>query len=165
MKFCDSVLWNSSTVYDERPDLTPCFQNSFIYWIPCFILWLISPLWFRMIRRKREIQVKITWLTYSKLVCSTNWFVNWTFKINFVFLKQLINLLLIIIEITNLVTTILNEKNYLVFYITPCLLIISYVSPFYYFRRTSLLLFIIRPPSSYPKFEQKSFLEVRKREV
>lgn len=68
MKFCSSTLWNSSTIYDKSPDLTECFQNSFLYWIPCFILWLLAPAWIRMVKKERKLNVIFSVLTYSKLV-------------------------------------------------------------------------------------------------
>ncbi|XP_032066135.1 canalicular multispecific organic anion transporter 2 isoform X2 [Thamnophis elegans] len=42
--FCGSSFWDSNlTVYTENPDLTLCFQNTVLAWIPCFYLGCILP--------------------------------------------------------------------------------------------------------------------------
>ncbi|XP_041078301.1 ATP-binding cassette sub-family C member 3-like isoform X2 [Polyodon spathula] len=42
--FCGSEFWNANlTLYTESPDLTPCFQNTVLVWIPCIFLWAAFP--------------------------------------------------------------------------------------------------------------------------
>lgn len=31
------------SVYTDNPDLTPCFQNSLLAWVPCIYLWAALP--------------------------------------------------------------------------------------------------------------------------
>uniref|UniRef100_A0A8C6UBS9 ABC-type glutathione-S-conjugate transporter n=1 Tax=Neogobius melanostomus TaxID=47308 RepID=A0A8C6UBS9_9GOBI len=37
-----SLDWNR-TWYTANPDLTQCFQNTVLVWVPCFYLWLLAP--------------------------------------------------------------------------------------------------------------------------
>ena len=108
MKFCDSPIWDANVVYNDPPDLTKCFQNSFLFWLPCFLLWILAPTWIRMVSKTRKAKLRFSSLSVSKLV---------------------ISVLLIIIEITNLISNelMLDEEKYLVYYITPSILIASYV--------------------------------------
>ncbi|KAK1162182.1 canalicular multispecific organic anion transporter 2-like isoform X1 [Acipenser oxyrinchus oxyrinchus] len=42
--FCGSEFWNDNlTLYTDSPDLTPCFQNTVLVWIPCIFLWAAFP--------------------------------------------------------------------------------------------------------------------------
>lgn len=42
---CGSSFWNHSLTWQaESPDLTPCFQETVLIWLPCAFLWLLSPL-------------------------------------------------------------------------------------------------------------------------
>lgn len=41
---CGSSFWNQSLSWQaESPDLTPCFQETILVWIPCAFLWIFSP--------------------------------------------------------------------------------------------------------------------------
>jgi hypothetical protein len=66
MQFLD--LQDSNATYEKDPDFTVCFQKSFSFWIPCFLLWVLAP--FRIIRMRKGSgqRLKFTWLTYSKLL-------------------------------------------------------------------------------------------------
>jgi ATP-binding cassette, subfamily C (CFTR/MRP), member 1 len=72
MKFCDSPIWNESVIYDDPPDLTKCFQNSFLFWIPCFMLWILAPAWIRMVSKTRPVKLRFSSLTFSKIVINYN---------------------------------------------------------------------------------------------
>uniref|UniRef100_G3Q646 ABC-type glutathione-S-conjugate transporter n=1 Tax=Gasterosteus aculeatus aculeatus TaxID=481459 RepID=G3Q646_GASAC len=39
---CSSSDWNR-TWYTANPDLTQCFQNTVLVWVPCIYLWLLAP--------------------------------------------------------------------------------------------------------------------------
>ena len=41
---CGSTFWNQTLSWQaERPDLTPCFQETILIWVPCVFLWLFTP--------------------------------------------------------------------------------------------------------------------------
>ena len=61
---CGSQLWNNKTLYSDYPDLTVCFQQTVLKWSPCFMLWIISPLWVYMLTK--QISPK---LTFSYIFC------------------------------------------------------------------------------------------------
>ena len=65
---CGSEFWNNETVYDEYPDFTFCFQHTVLIWIPCFVLWLISPLWIYMLTRQITPRLGFSWIFLLKIV-------------------------------------------------------------------------------------------------
>uniref|UniRef100_A0A8C9ED95 ATP binding cassette subfamily C member 3 n=1 Tax=Phocoena sinus TaxID=42100 RepID=A0A8C9ED95_PHOSS len=41
---CGSKFWDSNlSVHTDNPDVTPCFQNSVLAWVPCIYLWAALP--------------------------------------------------------------------------------------------------------------------------
>lgn len=41
---CGSTYWNQTLTWQlEKPDLTPCFQETILTWVPCAFLWLFTP--------------------------------------------------------------------------------------------------------------------------
>ena len=51
MNFCSDEFWNSNlTWYTENPNLTVCFRNTLLTWLPCAVLWLSAPIWFHHLK-------------------------------------------------------------------------------------------------------------------
>ncbi|XP_064629119.1 multidrug resistance-associated protein 1-like isoform X2 [Lineus longissimus] len=42
--FCGSPFWNESLLQNTYPDLSPCFQNTVLVWVPCVLLLLTFPI-------------------------------------------------------------------------------------------------------------------------
>nr|CAD7428321.1 unnamed protein product [Timema monikensis] len=67
-----SYLDANLTWYTEDPDLTPCFQKTVLIWLPCALLWGLSPLeaYYILGSRTRDI----TWnsLNVTKLVITSS---------------------------------------------------------------------------------------------
>ncbi|XP_021917145.1 multidrug resistance-associated protein 1 isoform X2 [Zootermopsis nevadensis] len=67
--FCNSTFWNSNeTWYTENPELSPCFQNTVLVWIPCLFLWVFSPLETYYILHSKTRNIPWNWLNITKLV-------------------------------------------------------------------------------------------------
>lgn len=57
------------SVYSKEPDFTFCFQYTVLIWVPCLILWIISPIWFYMIAQQVvSYRIKLSWIFVSKNV-------------------------------------------------------------------------------------------------
>ncbi|KAG8337592.1 Canalicular multispecific organic anion transporter 1 [Homalodisca vitripennis] len=42
--FCYSTFWDYATIWDtSNPDLSLCFEKTVLVWVPCLVLWLLSP--------------------------------------------------------------------------------------------------------------------------
>lgn len=65
----NSLSWytNGST-----PDVTVCFQNSVIAWIPCAFIWLVSPLEIYYLLSAQRSYTPWTWLNLTKVVSSVS---------------------------------------------------------------------------------------------
>ena len=77
-----SVIGFVNGNYSGVPDLTSCFQNSILLWIPCFLLWILTPAWIYMLSRGRNYITKFSWLSYTKFVSFLKLMIN---VINFIF--------------------------------------------------------------------------------
>ncbi|CAF1082092.1 unnamed protein product, partial [Brachionus calyciflorus] len=102
---CGSELWNPRTVFESNPDFTFCFQYTLLIWAPCLFLWCAAPLWIFMLSKPSSNKIKISYLFISKLFATT---------------------CLIFIELINLYYAF-DESNKTVFYITPIILISTYI--------------------------------------
>nr|UOU03338.1 ATP-binding cassette subfamily C1-7 [Brachionus rubens] len=102
---CGSKLWNKTSVYDENPDFTFCFQYTLLIWAPCLFLWCAAPLWIFMLSKPTHNKIKISYLFISKIF---------------------LTICLILIELTNIYYAF-NESNHSVFYITPVIVILTYI--------------------------------------
>ncbi|CAF0941211.1 unnamed protein product [Brachionus calyciflorus] len=122
---CRSSFWESET---EHPDFSYCVQNTFFRWIPCVALWLLTPTWLHMVKRKRKTNTSFSKLTVAK----------------FIFL-----FFLIIIEAIKIILSLVKKiDNNPVNFITPAVMIISYLvvviiilTELKYGLRSSMLLF------------------------
>nr|QUF59452.1 ATP-binding cassette transporter Abcc1-7 [Brachionus angularis] len=102
---CGSELWNPNAVYSDYPDFTFCFQYTLLIWIPCLFLWLAAPLWIYKHTKTGPYKINYSWLIITKTIST---------------------IFLITIEIFNLIIAF-NKQNLPVFYITPIILITSYI--------------------------------------
>ncbi|OQV17405.1 Multidrug resistance-associated protein 1 [Hypsibius exemplaris] len=69
--FCRDSFWNSSvTWHTEKPDLTECFQQSALIWVPCLFLWLTLPYQaYRSLSGRFKIQ-RWSWVSVAKMAFS-----------------------------------------------------------------------------------------------
>ncbi|KAK7096197.1 hypothetical protein V1264_005520 [Littorina saxatilis] len=52
--FCDSPFWNSSlSWYGTTPDVTSCFQDTALIYLPCLVLWLMATIHVYCVIRRR----------------------------------------------------------------------------------------------------------------
>ncbi|KDR24195.1 Multidrug resistance-associated protein 1, partial [Zootermopsis nevadensis] len=58
----------NETWYTENPELSPCFQNTVLVWIPCLFLWVFSPLETYYILHSKTRNIPWNWLNITKLV-------------------------------------------------------------------------------------------------
>ncbi|XP_028669919.1 multidrug resistance-associated protein 1 isoform X2 [Erpetoichthys calabaricus] len=59
--------WNL-TWHTSNPDLTQCFQNTVLVWIPCIYLWLCAPLYFLYLNSHLRGYIRMNHLNRAKLV-------------------------------------------------------------------------------------------------
>ncbi|CAO2644874.1 ATP-binding cassette sub-family C member 3, partial [Lemmus lemmus] len=66
------------SVYTNTPDLTPCFQNSLLAWIPCIYLWVALPCYLFYLRHHRRGYIVLTRLSRLKTALGALlWCVSW----------------------------------------------------------------------------------------
>uniref|UniRef100_A0A8C1J8W0 Multidrug resistance-associated protein 1 n=1 Tax=Cyprinus carpio TaxID=7962 RepID=A0A8C1J8W0_CYPCA len=69
--------WNR-TWQTLNPDLTPCFQNTVLVWIPCFYLCLFAPLYILYLKRNDRGYICMTHLNRAKTAIGfTLWLICW----------------------------------------------------------------------------------------
>ncbi|PVD36248.1 hypothetical protein C0Q70_03226 [Pomacea canaliculata] len=70
--FCDSAFWNTSLVWNsDWPEVTTCFQDTVLVWIPCGFLWFAAPIYALFLFRTCSNAYPTSTLYKSKLlVCS-----------------------------------------------------------------------------------------------
>lgn len=66
--------WNR-TWQTHNPDLTPCFQNTVLVWIPCLYLWIFAPLYILYLKSHDRGYICMTHLNRAKTVSTVNNFV------------------------------------------------------------------------------------------
>uniref|UniRef100_A0A8B9KN43 ATP-binding cassette, sub-family C (CFTR/MRP), member 3 n=1 Tax=Astyanax mexicanus TaxID=7994 RepID=A0A8B9KN43_ASTMX len=79
--FSAAVFWTKPnlTLSTEIPDLPECFQLSVLAWIPCFYLWLVSPLYLFYLKRNNRGYIMMSILNRVKTVFGfILWIVCWT---------------------------------------------------------------------------------------
>lgn len=59
--------WNR-TWQTHNPDLTPCFQNTLLVWIPCLYLWLFAPFYILYLKSHDCGYICMTHLNRAKTV-------------------------------------------------------------------------------------------------
>ncbi len=106
---CGSRFWDPKAIYSDQPDFTPCFHYTVLLWMPCAVLWLVAPLWIYMLTRQPSVLTKtiqISWILISKTI---------------------VTILLISIETIQIVRAYHENESRLVFFLTPYILIITYL--------------------------------------
>uniref|UniRef100_A0A671RZR5 Multidrug resistance-associated protein 1 n=1 Tax=Sinocyclocheilus anshuiensis TaxID=1608454 RepID=A0A671RZR5_9TELE len=69
--------WNR-TWQTHNPDLTPCFQNTVLVWIPCLYLWLFALLYILYLKRNDRGYICMTHLNRAKTAIGfTLWLICW----------------------------------------------------------------------------------------
>ncbi|XP_053424694.1 ATP-binding cassette sub-family C member 3 isoform X3 [Nycticebus coucang] len=74
-----SKFWDSNlSVHTDNPDLTTCFQNSLLAWIPCIYLWVALPCYLFYLRHHHSGYIILSHLSRLKTVLGILlWCVSW----------------------------------------------------------------------------------------
>uniref|UniRef100_A0A8C2VPQ5 ATP binding cassette subfamily C member 3 n=1 Tax=Chinchilla lanigera TaxID=34839 RepID=A0A8C2VPQ5_CHILA len=66
------------SVYTDNPDLTPCFQNSLLAWVPCIYLWAALPCYLLYLRHHHHGYIVLSHLSRLKTALAVLlWCVSW----------------------------------------------------------------------------------------
>ncbi|XP_066469734.1 ATP-binding cassette sub-family C member 3 isoform X2 [Tiliqua scincoides] len=78
--FCGSRFWDANvTLHTDNPDLTPCFQNTVLAWIPCFYLWSVLPFYLFYLKCNNRGYIVLSVLSRFKTVFAfVLWCVCWS---------------------------------------------------------------------------------------
>ncbi|NXS26250.1 MRP3 protein, partial [Pomatostomus ruficeps] len=72
--FQDSNL----TIHTDNPDVTPCFQNTILAWIPSIYLWSALPFYLLYLKRSKRGYIVLSVLSRFKTLCGVLlWCVSW----------------------------------------------------------------------------------------
>ncbi|XP_072636145.1 ATP-binding cassette sub-family C member 3 isoform X1 [Canis lupus baileyi] len=76
---CGSKFWDSNlSVHTDNPDLTPCFQNSLLAWVPCIYLWAALPCYLFYLQRHNRGYIVLSHLSRLKTALGVLlWCVSW----------------------------------------------------------------------------------------
>ncbi|XP_021410687.2 ATP-binding cassette sub-family C member 3, partial [Lonchura striata] len=77
--FCGSRFWDSNlTIHTDNPDLTPCFQNTILAWIPSIYLWSALPFYLLYLKRNKRGYIVLSVLSRFKTLFGVLlWCVSW----------------------------------------------------------------------------------------
>ncbi|XP_038013185.1 canalicular multispecific organic anion transporter 2 isoform X1 [Motacilla alba alba] len=77
--FCGSRFWDSNlTIHTDNPDLTPCFQNTILAWIPSIYLWSALPFYLLYLRHNKRGYIMLSVLSRFKTLFGVLlWCVSW----------------------------------------------------------------------------------------
>ena len=67
-ELCGEKLWDNETIYSQNPDFTNCFENTVLIWLPCLILWIISPIWIYMLTKHNQPKINLSFIIITKIV-------------------------------------------------------------------------------------------------
>uniref|UniRef100_A0A8C5WMM8 ABC-type glutathione-S-conjugate transporter n=1 Tax=Leptobrachium leishanense TaxID=445787 RepID=A0A8C5WMM8_9ANUR len=75
-----SKFWDSNlSLYTNNPDLTPCFQNTIVAWIPCIYLWTVLPFNIVYLKYNRRGYIVLSMLSKIKtLIGFLLWITCWS---------------------------------------------------------------------------------------
>ncbi|KAJ7399807.1 hypothetical protein BTVI_110378 [Pitangus sulphuratus] len=70
--FCGSRFWDSNlTIHTDNPDLTPCFQNTILAWIPSIYLWSALPFYLLYLKHNKRGYIVLSVLSRFKTLLAT----------------------------------------------------------------------------------------------
>ncbi|XP_039332235.1 ATP-binding cassette sub-family C member 3 isoform X1 [Saimiri boliviensis] len=74
-----SKFWDANlSVHTDNPDLTPCFQNSLLAWVPCIYLWVALPCYLLYLRHHSRGYIILSHLSRLKTVLGVLlWCISW----------------------------------------------------------------------------------------
>ncbi|XP_054441471.1 ATP-binding cassette sub-family C member 3 [Pteronotus mesoamericanus] len=74
-----SKFWDSNlSVYTDNPDLTSCFQNSLLAWIPCIYLWAALPCYLFYLQHRHQGYIVLSHLSRLKTALGVLlWCISW----------------------------------------------------------------------------------------
>ncbi|XP_052050863.1 ATP-binding cassette sub-family C member 3 isoform X2 [Apodemus sylvaticus] len=74
-----SKFWDSNlSLYTNTPDLTPCFQNSLLAWVPCIYLWAALPCYLFYLRHHQLGYIVLSRLSRLKTALGVLlWCISW----------------------------------------------------------------------------------------
>ncbi|KAM4822942.1 ATP-binding cassette sub-family C member 3 [Urocitellus parryii] len=74
-----SKFWDTNlSVYTDNPDLTPCFQNSLLAWVPCIYLWAALPCYLIYLKYHRRGYIVLSHLSRLKTALAILlWCISW----------------------------------------------------------------------------------------
>ncbi|XP_068007071.1 ATP-binding cassette sub-family C member 3 isoform X2 [Melanerpes formicivorus] len=77
--FCGSRFWDSNlSVHTDNPDLTPCFQNTILAWIPSIYLWSALPFYLLYLKHNSRGYIVLSVLSrFKTLLGVLLWCVSW----------------------------------------------------------------------------------------
>ncbi|OPJ88667.1 ATP-binding cassette sub-family C member 3 [Patagioenas fasciata] len=77
--FCGSRFWDSNlSIHTDNPDLTPCFQNTILAWIPSIYLWSALPFYLLYLKRNNRGYIVLSVLNRFKTLFGVLlWCVSW----------------------------------------------------------------------------------------
>ncbi|CAN8194169.1 unnamed protein product [Coccothraustes coccothraustes] len=77
--FCGSRFWDSNlTIHTDNPDLTPCFQNTILAWIPSIYLWSALPFYLLYLKHNKQGYIVLSMLSRFKTLFGVLlWCVSW----------------------------------------------------------------------------------------
>ncbi|XP_059720647.1 ATP-binding cassette sub-family C member 3 isoform X1 [Haemorhous mexicanus] len=77
--FCGSRFWDSNlTIHTDNPDLTPCFQNTILAWIPSIYLWSALPFYLLYLKHNKRGYIVLSMLSRFKTLFGVLlWCVSW----------------------------------------------------------------------------------------
>ncbi|XP_072737296.1 ATP-binding cassette sub-family C member 3 isoform X2 [Ciconia boyciana] len=77
--FCGSRFWDSNlSIHTDNPDLTPCFQNTILAWIPSVYLWSALPFYLLYLKHNKRGYIVLSMLSrFKTLLGVLLWCVSW----------------------------------------------------------------------------------------
>ncbi|XP_056198345.1 ATP-binding cassette sub-family C member 3 isoform X1 [Falco biarmicus] len=77
--FCGSRFWDSNlSIHTDNPDLTPCFQNTVLAWIPSIYLWSALPFYLLYLKHNKRGYIVLSVLNRFKTLFGVLlWCVSW----------------------------------------------------------------------------------------
>ncbi|XP_032304136.1 canalicular multispecific organic anion transporter 2 isoform X6 [Coturnix japonica] len=77
--FCGSRFWDANlSIHTDNPDLTPCFQNTILAWIPSIYLWTALPFYLLYLKRSKRGYIVLSMLSRFKTLFGVLlWCVSW----------------------------------------------------------------------------------------